>query len=132
MEIHRMAANSYLTSKKSSMDNKNKSGFEDIFGDAIRELIKEGLLHVKDNKTSNFEQVFRNFESFAKDIKSGKSEETVEVEIEDLSDNTEVAPQKNTDKEMKLLQEQIDLLKQQLADKDQIIQLLKQQLELKK
>ncbi|GAA4821333.1 hypothetical protein [Algivirga pacifica] len=114
------------------MDNKNKSGFEDIFGDAIRELIKEGLLHVKDNKTSNFEQVFRNFESFAKDIKSGKTEETVEVEIEDLSDNAEGTPQKNTEKELALLQEQIALLKQQLADKDQIIALLKQQLELKK
>lgn len=104
--------------------------------DRIEKLIKkfmkeafkekmENFSQKKNNQGSGFEEMFDMFKDFAEMI-TGEDSNTIDIEEEEVIKKESTDHQKGSKLEIKLLKEQITILKQQLKDKDDIINLLKE------
>jgi len=98
----------------------------------IKKFMKEALSRNMENfsqrkkgQGSGFEEMFDMFKDFAEMV-TGEDSNTIDIEEEEVSVNKKTEDIDNR-KEVKLLKEQIEILKQQLKDKDDIISLLKEQ-----
>ncbi|MEH0154292.1 hypothetical protein V6R21_09105 [Limibacter armeniacum] len=142
------------------MSNSSNDNMNDMFRDFVRDMIQEGLGQMKDGRfnKATFENAFERFQHMAEDVQKQaestkkKAEETVDIEIEELigkknrsgDDPKKVKVEIKTGKhkhhngensdysEVTYLKEQVEMLKQQLKDKDDIIQLLKEQVDILK
>ncbi len=99
---------------------KKDDNFEKMFKAFTKEFISKGFEQVGNTATSfgkqGIDELTDLFEEFKKKWE-GETEETVDVDVTEISKELEI----------KYLKEQVELLKQQLKDKDELIKLLQKQ-----